>query len=324
VASLPRFFFVKNAQEIINETEKESYYQNFNYLDTMPITDKSEAKKYRVNSTAYCVYETDGQKIVQQLKNADIYLQGTSTLEYPVRNYLITNYSETSTGSLERFAPGPRQEWYPDSSFTLKCDYMDESHKNNTPTAKYYDKVRDCLITKTERLAPPLQIEESPYRDTIDGFACLVYVSDTFNGVLAPGASQENILSFITSLEEESNFKGTYMFNFDKAGIGLGLSNISDNDGNTLHCISYEGGSNIDYSASTFYPLKYANEHNAADEADFDNLKDYYDHTMEPRNKKISELVKNKTKITVINDDNNEEEIPRYYLPLYRAIKWLN
>jgi hypothetical protein len=26
-----------------------------------------------------------------------------------------------------------------DYVYTLKCDYMDQSHKNNTPTAMFYD-----------------------------------------------------------------------------------------------------------------------------------------------------------------------------------------
>ena len=33
-----------------------------------------------------------------------------------------------------------------DNTFTLKCDYMEQSHKNNTPTAMFYETVVDEIF----------------------------------------------------------------------------------------------------------------------------------------------------------------------------------
>ena len=68
---------------------------------------------------------------------------------------------------------------------------MEQSHKNNTPTAKYYDTVLDAAITQmhssdnplslSSYYSPPKQYSDTTYRDTINGFPVLVYYCDNSN-----------------------------------------------------------------------------------------------------------------------------------------------
>jgi hypothetical protein len=68
---------------------------------------------------------------------------------------------------------------------------MEQSHKNNTPTALYYDKVLDGVISSIEPDSSKRQELYSPakqkgFRDAIDGFPCLVYYNDNVNGDITP------------------------------------------------------------------------------------------------------------------------------------------
>ena len=256
--------------------------------------------------------------------NVDVYLQGTSSLEYPVKNYQIKVF-EVINGKRKKKKILPpfktaADGWYvADSVYTLKCDYMEQSHRNNTPTAAYYqDRVLDAIIktqsNSTEldinKYSPPRRITKDvqyqtelgetatiqnvrPYRDAIDGFACIVYYNDNgFNNsnTLNESLSDSNILKDdIYNITVSDSYAGSYMFNVDKDGAQLGFEigestdeaipviaelQVYDKDGslrlpknakgeevklsfNHIPCISYEGATNDNYSAAAFVPWEY-------------------------------------------------------------------
>jgi hypothetical protein len=123
----------------------------------------------------------------QKETDVDVFLQGTSTLEYPVKNYKIKVYDHNTREEKLIFPPFVSKgldEWYTKSSvYTLKCDYMDHSHRNNTPTAMYFDTVLRGVIDAwkgpdkyNDFYSPPKTT--GVYRDTIEGRPILVHYID--------------------------------------------------------------------------------------------------------------------------------------------------
>ena len=209
------------------------------------ITVKAESKKYCVPCTMEFRH-VDGR--IDVIDNIDVYLQGTSSLQYPVKNYQIKHYNfptENASRKKEKITiPTKEGVWVPDHTYTLKCDYMEQSHRHNTPTAKFYDHVVDAL----GGMSPA---REGGFRDSIDGFPCIVYYNEN-----PGGADSKEVLV------------GSFMFNIDKEGAELGFDlrkedengemiPILGKDGQPLpnKCISYEGTANTSDTAGCFFEL---------------------------------------------------------------------
>jgi hypothetical protein len=117
---------------------------------------------------------------------------------------------------------------------------MEQSHKNNTPTAKFYDTVIDALGGQSPA-------KKDGYHDAIDGFPCIVYYNEGIVG--EDGKPSENVLV------------GSFMFNLDKEAKELGFEcNLYDESGNVIgsgkdSCISYEATANASDTAGCFYKL---------------------------------------------------------------------
>ena len=221
IATLPTIVFRRNTTSNNKTT--------FGVLNS--ITDKKESKKTCVD----CVMEfDDGDGNITVYENVDVYLQGTSSLQYPVKNYKIKCYNDVERTSKNKIIlPGKETEWVEDYTYTLKCDYMEQSHMNNTPTARFFDQI----VTYLGGESPA---RKEGYRDSIDGFPCIVYYND--------GA--ENVLV------------GSFMFNIDKSGAELGFEcDLYDEHGNIIgngknSCVSYEGTANASDTAGCFFKLE--------------------------------------------------------------------
>lgn len=139
------------------------------------------------------------------LENSIIQKQGTTSQTYPVSNYTIKLYDAGMP-----FDYAPKDDWVPENIFTLKADYMDSSHANNTGIAAYASEVFRRLGVKN-----PAQKEDERVKNTIDGFMVNLYVNGTNRGL--------------------------YNFNTDRYGAkNYGLSNTSFKS----VALSYEANSN--------------------------------------------------------------------------------
>jgi len=203
---------------------------NFAILNS--ITDKKTSKSTCVDCT---MEYNDGEGNITIYENVDVYLQGTSSLQYPVKNYKIKCYSDAERQFKNKIVPpGKEKEWVGDYTYTFKCDYMEQSHMNNTPTAVFYDQVIDYLGGES-----PARKEN--FRDSIDGFPCILYYDDG-DGV--------DVLA------------GSFMFNIDKAGAELGFEcKLYDEHGEVIgngkdSCVSYEGTANASDTAGCFFKLE--------------------------------------------------------------------
>lgn len=198
------------------------------------ITQKKQSKVTKVD----CVMEVnDGAGNITVYDNVDVYLQGTSSLQYPIKNYKIKVYSDDEHKKKRKIVPSWKEkDWKPDYVYTFKCDYMEESHKNNTPTATFYDKVWDALEAKSPS-------RKAGLRDSIDGFPFILYYNDD------PDTAKDVFLgSFMWNLDKSSSMLGFEVDLVDDTGKVTGNSSTS--------CMSYEGSANASDTAGCFYKLE--------------------------------------------------------------------
>lgn len=222
--NIARIYFIKKPNSD-RPNGKISNYTNFSYLHS--IDNKDASKKSAVNCYVVLYKGTDKKSF----ENMDVLLQGTSSLIYPVKNYRLNNYQKDSKNGSKRtenflpfieeketIPPGWNESNGGDYVYTLKCDYMEHSHKNNTPTAMYYDEVLN-KFPKDYAKSPPRQINNNDYRDTIQGFPVLVYYSDNpdnFTNTKLETKTEKELLDFCKPV-------GSYMFNLDKEAAALGF-----------------------------------------------------------------------------------------------------
>ena len=107
----------------------------------------------------------------------DIKCQGTSSMNYPKKNYTIKMYTdETMVNKLKKNFKG----WGNQSKFCLKANYIDHSHARNIISAKLWDEIVASRANYTEL---PELLRTSPHNGAIDGFPIKVYYNNIYEGV---------------------------------------------------------------------------------------------------------------------------------------------
>lgn len=260
-ADVPIIHFVKNKIPFIKDPEKFSKASTFTELHEITkkkSEDASEAtsKNSWINCTMWYKYkDMNGEWETEVYNDVDVYLQGTSSLTYPVKNYQIKLYDSTIGANEERIR-GSKLKIIPpnksndlgwvteDNVFTLKCDYMEQSHKNNTCTAIFYEELMDAIqdidvvrtkpendrisIAKQQKTTKQIvsdggessTVEINKFRDAINGFPVIVYYNDnnTNDDANIPDPETDEYIE-----NSQDIFAGTYMFNVDKEGKQLGF-----------------------------------------------------------------------------------------------------
>lgn len=168
------------------------------------------------------------------------FLQGTSTLRYPIKNYQITLSSPKKPPSI----PEDSIEWLADTVYTLKCDFMEQSHRNNTPTACFYqDKIVSAIenqqmgTANTSALSPASAViltadngtTYHKYRDAINGFPVEVYYLDPVDRSKLDSTNKDKYIAYVSGNTGAFEAVGSYMFNVDKEGKQLGFC-LDDTD----------------------------------------------------------------------------------------------
>lgn len=376
-ADVPIIHFVRNKVAYVDASKDLSKASTFDQLHAIKKKksddpDEATSKNSWINCTMWYKYhDAAGNWFTEVYNDVDVYLQGTSSLTYPVKNYQIKVYDPTNShvniemyvgslgelsdieiepnwytfeswkslrktnaglpdwsslinyiipdtikskisnttnptlsdaeilieyandlfrwstasagklvhGSKLKFVPpsvGPDDGWYEDAAdyvYTLKCDYMEQSHKNNTPTAIFYETLIDALQsnefetlatkhiddklskarqqTTTYTSTDPESGDEvthtvSKFRDAINGFPTIVYYNN--NSSTTDCNEPDDDGEYIDTVAD--NFAGTFMFNVDKEGRQLGFEISSndnipitfvDDDGNTVTAVDKDG-----------------------------------------------------------------------------------
>lgn len=165
----------------------------------------------------------------------ECHTQGTSTLVYAVPNFKFTFWL-VGNNTIERYYPQFIQkdgsEYYRESIYTAKADFMDSSHLNNTPTCIFYNNLIQNLIDVNKITGSPSA--RNGMLDAILGFPIVMEISDSASSF---GDTFTNI--------------GSFMLNIDKTGDSLGFE-VDDPDTPSTHlsCISFEGTSNDNKSGA--------------------------------------------------------------------------
>lgn len=188
-----------------------------------------------------------GESFTLQEKNSTIQYQGTSSMAYPIKNYKI-KLKKDGTG--KKFKYNPFSSGQPESTFTLKADFMSSGHWQNTGLAKWISDNLYQYNTSDEKSMNPMKwysIQNggnlSDTRETINGFPCRLILINDGETPLNEGQNEPT----------PGNVKdmGIFNFNNDKGNTDtFGLDNEI-----FPRCVSYEVVANSDTSAGAFVPF---------------------------------------------------------------------
>jgi hypothetical protein len=223
------------------------------------------------------------------LENCQVGWQGTSSLQYAVKNYKIK--LKNPDGSKYKYSPF--KNGILEDTFCLKADYMESSHANNTGMAKFInDELYDTKV-------PPQQTN-SKVRTAINGFPIQLYIAKD---------------SASTPV-----YMGVFNFNLDKGcNKSFGLDNEVTGQEN---CMSFEVSSNSDTSAGAFkndtdeslrtdFELRYPDE----DDCTYEQITEKYNVL-----KRLVTWVKNADETTFKNELEqyfNKEYLLKYFLQVH-------
>lgn len=200
--------------DIKDKMEQKKKY-DFNFNDAMPTMyfygDTSAMTKENPVNLRIKYIATEGYGQSFDLENCTVNWQGTSSLQYAVKNYKIK--LKNTDGS--KYKHALYDNWIEENTFTLKADYMESSHANNTGLAKIVGKyLYDTPI--------PPQEDDERIRTTVSGFPIKLYINDEVMGV--------------------------FNFNLDKKdndSFGLNKKKYEE-------CVSYEVAANSNITAGAF------------------------------------------------------------------------
>ena len=215
--------------EIVTKNKSDNEDENiFKYLNSLP----NEKPSTKIKMDAIITYKPiEGAE--ETFNYAQVSLQGTSSLEYPIRNYRIYLYDDENYKTKHKFSPKP--DWIGESKFTLKCDYMESSHMNNIGTADWVHGMYKTWISGPA-LTPPQKINIDENGDTLTDY-------------------RSCIQGFPIVLKIDGYTVGTFTFNVDKDAAdtyGFKEENPVLPEGHTRKVLSYEVTANSGISAGAF------------------------------------------------------------------------
>jgi surface protein len=106
------------------------------------------------------------------LPYCDVCWQGTSSLQYVLKNYTLRLKDE----NMAQYFYTPYPNGVPEDTYCLKADYMESTHSRNVGLAKF---VNDCLYDTKN----PMQMQDARIRNTVNGFPILLYINNELQGV---------------------------------------------------------------------------------------------------------------------------------------------
>lgn len=185
---------------------------------------------------------TQGEAFRLEGKYSMLQYQGTSSMQYPIKNYRLNPRNEKGKVKLDPFHNG-----YKESRFTLKADQASSGHWQNTGLAKWVnDKLYHYDVNDEKSMNPKkwwdLQHggKITDTRETINGFPCrLILVNDGTN-TLQEGQQEPT--------PGNTKDMGVFNFNNDKSNTNT----LGFDTENFPFCASFEVASNSDTSAGAF------------------------------------------------------------------------
>ena len=183
-----------------------------------------------------------GESFRLEGKYSMLQYQGTSSMQYPIKNYRLNPRDENGKVKLDPFGNGVKE-----SRFTLKSDTASSGHWQNTGLAKWVnDWLYDYNIKDPKSMNPKKWFDINnggkltDTRETINGFPCRLILINDGDTPLQEGQQEPT--------GGNTKDMGVFNFNNDKSNTKtLGF----DTD-NFPFCASFEVASNSDTSAGAF------------------------------------------------------------------------
>lgn len=187
-----------------------------------------------------------GESFRLEGKYSMLQYQGTSSMQYPIKNYRLNPRDENGKVKLDPFGNGVKE-----SRFTLKSDTASSGHWQNTGLAKWVnDWLYDYNIKDPKSMNPKKWFDINnggkltDTRETINGFPCRLILINDGDTPLQEGQQEPT--------GGNTKDMGVFNFNNDKSNTKtLGF----DTD-NFPFCASFEVASNSDTSAGAFMSYK--------------------------------------------------------------------
>lgn len=185
---------------------------------------------------------TQGESFSLTGKYSQLQYQGTSSMQYPIKNYRLNPRNKDGKVKLDPFNNGVKE-----SRFTLKADYASSGHWQNTGLAKW---VNDHLYHYNENDEKSMNPKKwfdiqngkkiTDTRETINGFPCRLILINDGSSTLNDGQNEPT--------PGNTKDMGVFNFNNDKSNtntLGFDIKNFP-------YCASFEVASNSDTSAGAF------------------------------------------------------------------------
>lgn len=238
----------------ITDKSKQKELSKFQKGDTLPtLTVTGDFAGLGKNDKKPCdiVYQpvdvtTQGEAFRLEGKYSMLQYQGTSSMQYPIKNYRLNPRNEKGKVKLDPFNNGTKE-----SRFTLKADQASSGHWQNTGLAKWVnDKLYHYDVNDEKSMNPKKWFDLknggklTDTRETINGFPCrLILVNDGTN-TLQEGQQEPT--------PGNTKDMGVFNFNNDKSNT----KTLGFDSENFPFCASFEVASNSDTSAGAFMSYK--------------------------------------------------------------------
>ena len=237
---------------ICNITEKQAQrdkvkFQNGEHLPTLTVYgDFSGLGKNDKKPCDAIFTSTDVTKYGESWKLDGKYsmlqYQGTSSMQYPIKNYRLNPRDANGKRKLDPFNHGIGE-----TRFTLKADFASSGHWQNTGLAKWInDHLYNYNVNDQKSMNPKKWFDLqnggklTDTRETIDGYICRLILVNDGETPLMEGQEEP----------EPGNTKdmGVFNFNNDKSNV----KTMGFDSKNFPFCASFEVASNSDTSAGAF------------------------------------------------------------------------
>ena len=237
---------------ICNITEKQAQrdkvkFQNGEHLPTLTVYgDFSGLGKNDKKPCDAVFTSTDVTKYGESWKLDGKYsmlqYQGTSSMQYPIKNYRLNPRDANGKHKLDPFNHGIGE-----TRFTLKADFASSGHWQNTGLAKWInDHLYNYNVNDQKSMNPKKWFDLqnggklTDTRETIDGYICRLILVNDGETPLMEGQEEP----------EPGNTKdmGVFNFNNDKSNV----KTLGFDSANFPFCASFEVASNSDTSAGAF------------------------------------------------------------------------
>lgn len=148
---------------------------------------------------------------------ANLKWQGTSSVNFPKKNFTMKMYKDSSKAKKLKHDFG----WGNESKYVLKANYIDHTHARNIVSARIWSKI---VASRPDYESLPTLMKESPNNCAVDGFPIKLYMNGKYEGLYTLNIPKDAwMFNMDDTLDEHcvlcgenyvsGNFRGTPLLN---------------------------------------------------------------------------------------------------------------